>query len=182
MISPDPLTKDALTAYTASILASPPVWTFNCGFGCNNQIVPDDTVKTVDATSATPLFTPKDFYPTRTTGATGHMMGWARINLVEPVIGPFASFTVGGTNYDLSVNGNGAIVKNNDVWISGVGDVTKKWVHIAVVLDASADSYVRVASANGPVSVSIPALMLDSTTDIAKLGGTGTTHVQVRTI
>ena len=175
-------TEAFFSGYTSQVISSPPAWVYNCGFGCTNQIIPENTVKVVDATSATPLFTPKDLYPTRTTGATGHMMGWVRINKVEPATGPFASFDVGGTHYDLKLNANGAVTKNDVVWIAGVGQLSKTWVHIAVVLDSGAESYIRVATPSGAVVTSIPALMLDSTTDIAKLGGTGTTHVQVRTI
>ena len=109
-------------------------------------------------------------------------MGWARIDAVQPVDGPFASFDVGGTHYDLKLDANGAVTKNGDVWIAGVGNVASEWVHIAVVLDPTGDSYIRVAKPDGTsAETSIPALTLDSSTDIAKLGGTGTTSVKVST-
>ena len=106
-------------------------------------------------------------------------MGWARIDTVVPADGPFASFKVGGVDNDLKLNSDKAVTKNDIVWIPGVGDMAKQWVHIAVVLDPVAGSYIRVATSNGPAEVSIPPLTLDSSTDIAKLGGLTTTHVQV---
>ena len=179
MISSDPLTKAGLEAYTNAVVNSPPTWIYNCVTDCNHQIAPKDTVTLVEATSATPLFTPKDLYPTRTTGSAGHLMGWVRIDAVTPVDGPFASFDVGGTHYDLKLDANGAVTKNVDVWISGVVNVAKEWVNIAVVLDPTNGSYIRVANSNGPVEISIPTLTLDSSTDVAKLGGTGTTSIKV---
>ena len=180
MISTDPLKKADLAAYTTGILTTPPAWIYNCVTDCSHQIAPKDTVTLVDATSATPLFDPTSMYPTKTTGSTGHLMGWVRIDAVQPVDGPFASFNVGGVNYDLKLDSNGAVTKNGNVWIAGVGNVAMEWVHIAVVLDPTAGSYIRVANSNGPAEISIPTLTLDSSTDVAKLGGTTTTGIRVR--
>ena len=182
MISSDPLTKAGLAAYTNAVVNSPPAWIYNCVTDCNHQIAPKDVATIVDATTATPLFDPTTMYPTRTTGSTGHLMGWVKIDAVQPVDGPFASFKVGGVNYDLKLDSNGAVTNNDNVWITGVGNVAKEWVHLAVVLDPVAGSYIRVANSNGPVEISIPTLTLDSSSDVAKLGGSTTTHVQVHTM
>ena len=104
-------------------------------------------------------------------------MGWARLDAAD---GSFASFKVQGVMYNLRIDGTGAVTKNNVVWIPNVGSISQAWVHIAVVLDP-AGGFIRVTKPDKSIAeVSIPPLMLDSTTDIANLGGDGSTSVHVR--
>ena len=110
-------------------------------------------------------------------------MGWVRFTGIEPVDGPFASFDVGGQHFDLKMNSAGTVTKNDADWIPGVGKINNAWLHLAVALDTNGGSFIRVTKPDGtPSDLSIPGLTLDSTTDIGRIGGTGTTRVKVHSI